>query len=179
MRRTFVVILIIISSLKLSLSQCREYIKTIAPASLAPYVIDGNFFAPIVYEGDEVVLHRTFLAGHRYKVVVLGMNFLQKYITIKDENGIILFQNFTKRRHRELNCSFADYQGDSIPCLGSTYFEFKPDHSFNGEIIVKIERKAKRKKDRLRGCLGIVVGFLPKNYGSQDSTDVETSSQEE
>ena len=175
MRRVIIVILVIISSFKFSLSQCRTYIKTIAPTFLAPYVIDGNFFAPIVYEGDKVTLHRTFLAGHRYKIVVLGMNLLQKYITIKDENGLILFQNFSKHKNRDLDCSFADYQGDSIPCLGSTYFEFKPDHSFNGEIIVKLERKARRKKNRLRGCLGVVIGFLPKNYASQDSSVIDST----
>ncbi len=162
-RLTFTIFISLIFSI-LSFSQCREYIKAIAPSQLQPYVIDGNFFAPIVYEGDKVTLHRTFLAGHRYKIMVMGMDIWQKYITIKEQNGLVLFQNYLPRHKKHLDCAFRDYMGNIIPCLGTNYFEFTPDHSMNVEITVKIERKAKRRKDRVRGCLGIVVGFLPSDY---------------
>ncbi len=168
--KKFVLLSIILSFNVFSLfAQCREYIKAIAPTQLQPYVLDGNFLAPVVYEGDEVTLKRTFLAGQKYKIMILGMDIWQKRITISEDNGMILFQNYLPHGKDELNCSFTDIDGNTIPCLGVNYFEFEPDHSMNVTIKVEIERKAKRKKDRLQGCLGIVVGFLPQNYNPQDS----------
>ncbi len=146
----------------LSYAQCKEYIKAIAPSMLEPYVSDGNFFAPTIYEGDEVTLKRTFIGGQRYKIMILGMDLWQKKVTIKDDDGFTLFQNFPPRRHKELNCSFTDWEGNEIPCLGQTYFEFIPDHTMTLLIKVKVQQIAKRKKDRVKGCLGIVVGYLPQ-----------------
>ncbi len=169
MRKIFVItILLLINTF--TFAQCREYIKAIAPSQLEPYVLDGNFFAPVVYEGDKVTLKRTFLAGQRYKIMILGFDLLQKHITIKDESGLVVFQNYLPKRQKVLNCAFMDFEGNMIPCLGSNYFEFKPDVTTNLEITVTIERKAKRKKDRIRGCLGIVVGYLPKDYNIADTS---------
>ncbi len=159
-----IAILLIINTL--SFSQCKEYIKAIAPSMLEPYVSDGNFFAPTIYEGDEVTLKRTVIGGQKYKIMVLGMDLWQKYITIKDDDGYTLFQNFPPRRHKELNCTFTDWEGNSIPCLGQTYFEFSPDHTMTLIIHVKVKQIAKRKKDRVKGCLGIVIGYLPQNINN-------------
>lgn len=142
-----------------SKSQCKEYIKSIAPDALSPYVLDGNFFAPVIYEGEEIELTRTFLAGQKYKISVVGMDFFEKEITIKDQDGFIIFKNY-KIGRKDKDEHFTDYEGYKVSCLGSTYWEFELEQSQNLTIIVKLEKKAKKKKDRLRGCLGIVIGFL-------------------
>ncbi|GEM_PF-1974230 len=162
MKRFFPILLAIFLSINL-FGQCREYIKAMAPTLLQPYVSDGNFFAPVVYEGDKVQLTRTFIGGQKYKILIMGMDLWQKYITIKDDDGFTLFQNFPPRR-KKLNCEFTDYQGNKIPCIGQNYFEFQPDHTVTLTITVKIQQIAKRKKNRVKGCLGIVVGYLPKDY---------------
>jgi len=145
----------------LSFSQCKEYIKSIAPSLLNPYVSDGNFFAPTIYEGDEVILKRTFIGGQQYKIMAIGMDIWQKHITIKDDDGFTIFQNFPSKKNKKFNCSFTDWQGNVIPCIGQTYFEFKPEHTITLIIQVKVQQIAKRKKDRVKGCLGIVIGYLP------------------
>ncbi len=157
----FIFISLIINTF--SYGQCKEYIKAIAPSMLEPYVSDGNFFAPTIYEGDEVTLKRTFIGGQRYKIMILGMDLWQKYITIKDDDGFTLFQNYLPKKHKELNCSFTDWEGNDIPCLGQTYYEFTPEHTITLVINVKVQQLAKRKKDRVKGCLGIVIGYLPQN----------------
>jgi len=43
--------------------------------------------------------------------------------------------------------------------LGALEWEFELESSQNYTIIVKLEKKSRKKKNRLRGCLGIVVGF--------------------
>ena len=150
-------------------SQCKEYIKTIAADELAPYVVDGNFFSPVIYEGESITLTRTFLAKQKYKIAVVGMNFFTKKITIKDQDGFILFMNYTKNRSnfnrffsgddKSEPQFFYNHNGDKIYCEGSNYWEFELDQSQNLTIIVSLEQRAKKKKDRLRGCLGIIIGF--------------------
>ncbi|MBN2891978.1 MAG: hypothetical protein JXL97_08935 [Bacteroidales bacterium] len=139
-------------------AQCKEYIKSIAADVLDPYVLDGNFFAPVIYEGEEISLTRTFLAGQKYKIAVVGMDFFEKEITIKDQDGFIVFKNYRIKR-KESDQYFTDYEGYQVDCMSSTYWEFQLEQSQNLTITVKLDQKAKRKKDRLRGCLGIVVGF--------------------
>ncbi len=140
-------------------AQCKEYIKSVAKSSLSPYTLDGNFFSPIVFEGDKVELTRTFMAGQKYKISVVGMDFLEKKITITDQDGFIVFKNYQIKRKEEEQY-FTDYEGSLIYCLGSTYWEFELEQSQNLTITVEIEQKAKKKSQRLRGCLGIVVGFF-------------------
>ena len=140
-------------------AQCKEYIKSIAPEAVEPYVMDGNFFSPVVYEGEEIVLTRTFLAGQKYKVAVLGMDLFEKQITVKDADGFIVFKNYKIRKSEKAEY-YTDYEGYKMPCLGSHFWEFELEESQNLTIIVQLERKARRRKDRLRGCLGIVIGFL-------------------
>lgn len=139
-------------------SQCMEYMKSIASESLFPYVVDGNFYAPVVYEGDEIEMTRTFLEGHRYKIAVVGMNFFQKKITISNQNGNVVFSNFNFGK--SVKRTFNDYDGYEVECAGSNYWEFEPSESMNLVIHVEIEKKAKRKKSRLQGCIGVIVGYL-------------------
>lgn len=139
-------------------AQCKEYIKSIADDALDPYVLDGNFFAPVIYEGDEITLTRTFMAGQDYKIAVIGMDFFAKEITIKDQDGFIIFKNYQIRK-KEKAQFFIDNAGQKINCIGSNYWEFELEQSQNLIITVKLERKSKKKKDRLRGCLGIIIGF--------------------
>ena len=150
-------------------SQCREYIESIAGGELAPYVVDGNFFSPVIYEGESITLTRTFLAHQKYKIAVIGMNFFSKEITIKDQDGFVIFTNFQQKKSgfnrlfgdndNNGNSFFYNHNGDKIACFGSNYWEFELDQSQNLTIIVSLEQRAKKKKDRMRGCLGIIIGF--------------------
>jgi len=139
-------------------SQCKQYIESIAESSLSPYISDGNFYTPVVTEGDYIKFTRTFLGGKHYKIVILGMDFLEKEITIKDQDGIVIFANYPSRKTGE-GLYYTDYKGNKVSCLGSNEFEFVLNNTQNLLIEVAIEKKAKRKKYRLKGCLGIVVGF--------------------
>ncbi len=158
------------SSLK---AQCREYIKVIAPSAIAPYTLDGNFFAPVVLEGETVNLKRTFLAGQRYKIMILGMDIWNKKVTITDQDGFVLFRNYVPKKGNTTQCYYTDYEGNEIPCIGSLSWEFTPKQSMNLTITVEIEQKAKRKKDRVQGCLGIVVGFMPADKTKKEETEEE------
>jgi len=142
----------------LSNAQCKGYIKSVAPNALTPYVMDANFWAPVIYEGDKIELTRTFLAHQKYKISVIGMEFFTKKITIKDEDGFILFKNFPSKR-TERTRFFTDIDENQIPCFDSNYWEFELNRSQNLTIIIELERRAKKKKNRLKGCLGVVVGF--------------------
>ncbi len=156
--KIFISLIIYLFASLISSAQCKEYIKSIAPEALSPYVMDGNFFAPVVFEGDKVTLTRTFLAHKRYKIAVIGMDFIAKNIIIKDEDGFVIFKNFKSRKH-EKDHFYYDYEGNKINCEGSNVWEFELERSQNLTIIVQLERKAKKKKNRLRGCLGVVIGF--------------------
>ncbi len=147
-------------------SQCKSYIATIAPEQIKPYVIDGTFYAPVVYEGDKIVYTRAFLKGNRYIIKLVGFDILEKKIKILDEDGFLLFTNYRLNKKVE-DKYFIDYQGNKVMWMGTNYFEFTPERSQNIKIVVKLERKAKRKKYRIQGCLGIVVGYLPKTNDMQ------------
>jgi hypothetical protein len=168
-KRISLIVSFVLSFYFIDLAQCRPFIKAIAPEQLKPYILDGNFVAPVVYEGDKVYLTRTFLAGQHYKIMILGMDIWQKKITIKTQDGLVLFRNYNTYFHKD-NCFFTDYQGNKIPCLGSNYFEFVPKYTTKITISVKIERKAKSRRNRVRGCLGIVVGFLPSTRIHSDTS---------
>jgi len=139
-------------------AQCKDYMRSVAASSLDPYILDANFWAPVVYEGEKIELNRTFLARQKYKIAVIGMEFFTKEITVLDEDGFILFQNFSSKRNDNTQY-FTSINGDRIACFDSNYWEFELDRSQNLTIIVKLERKARKKRDRLQGCLGILVGF--------------------
>jgi len=139
-------------------AQCREYIQAVAAYQLEPYTMDGNFLSPEIYEGEKVELSRTFLKGQKYKIMVIGMDLFEKKITITDSDGFIIFKNYTLKNNEETQY-FTDFEGNNIISLGSNYFEFAPQTSQNLTIKVELEQKAKRKKKRLKGCMGIVVGF--------------------
>ncbi len=156
-KRILFTILLFFTSISLY-SQCKEYIKAIAPGILSPYLLDGNFNAPVVYEGDKIELKRTFLGGKKYKIAIIGMNLFEKKITVKDEDGFIIFKNY-KIRNREKPQYYTNLKGEQVPCMGSNEWEFELNQSENLTIIVKLERKSKKRRNRLRGCLGIVVGF--------------------
>lgn len=158
MRKRILFIILFFSISISSYSQCKEYIKAIAPGTLTPYILDGNFNAPVVYEGEKVKLTRTFLGGTKYKIAVLGMELFDKQITVKDQDGFILFKNYIIKKNEKPQY-YTNIKGEKIPCLGSTVWEFELEKSQNLTITVVLERKSKRKKNRLRGCLGIVVGF--------------------
>lgn len=158
MRKIILFIILIFSISISSYSQCREYIKAIAPGILSPYILDGNFNAPVVYEGEKVDLSRTFLGGTKYKIAVLGMELFDKKITVTDEDGFILFKNYIIKNDEEAQY-YTNIEGNKIPCLGSTEWEFELKKSQNLTISIVLEQKSKKKKNRLRGCLGIVVGF--------------------
>ena len=144
-----------------SFGQCKEYIRTVAPEEIKPYIIDPNFFAPIMQEGERIDFQRTFLKGNRYIIKVIGVPFLAKTIIIRDENGNVIFANQNLKKFNVEDKYFTDYEGNQIPWQGSNYFEFDCDSSQNLTITVILEKKSKKKKDRLRGCLGVVIGFLP------------------
>jgi len=139
-------------------AQCREYIQAVAAYQLEPYTMDGNFLSPEIFEGEKVELTRTFLKGHKYKIMVIGMDLFAKKITITDSDGFIVFKNYTLKSSEEPQY-FTDFDGNRIMSLGSNSFEFTPESSQNLTIKVELEQKAKRKKKRLKGCMGIVVGF--------------------
>ena len=164
MKKNIIRILIIFLLLSIFQSvnaQCKQFIQSFAPMQLNPYVIDGNFLSPVVYEGEEISLTRTFLAGQKYKILILGMDLLDKQITITDNDGFIIFHNYPIKKN-EQPAFFTNNSQEKIINFGSNYYEFEPEQSQNLKITVKIERKARWKKKRMQGCLGIVVGFLPK-----------------
>jgi len=45
--------------------------------------------------------------------------------------------------------------------LESNYYEFIATKTENLKITIRIEKKAKRRKNRLKGCLGIIIGYMP------------------
>lgn len=138
-------------------AQCQEYIEAVAEWELEPYVLDGNFQARIIYEGDSIEVTRTFLAGNKYKISVIGMDMFTKTITITDSDGFIVFKNYPIG-DEDLG-TFTSQTGDEISCFGVNYWEFEPETSQNLKITVEIEKIAKKDKLRIQGCLGVVVGF--------------------
>lgn len=159
MNKRIVFSFIVFISISLTINaQCKDYIKTIASDALTPYLMDANFWAPVVFEGEKIELNRTFLARQKYKISVVGMEFFSKNITVLDEDGFVIFKNYPSKK-KEKSPIFLDIDGNQVPWFGTNYWEFELDRSQNLTIIVELERKAKKKKDRLRGCLGIVVGF--------------------
>ncbi len=161
MKRKYKIIISIFIAMAIiqsSNAQCREYIKAMAGMQLNPYVLDGNFLSPEIYEGEQVELTRTFLQGQKYKIMLIGMDMFERKITITDSDGFIIFKNYPSKNSEEARY-FEDINGDQIMNFGSTYFEFTAEESQNLTIKVEIEQIAKKKKHRLKGCLGIVVGF--------------------
>ncbi len=144
-----------------SFAQCKEYIRSIAAESIKPYMLDMNFFAPVVTEGDKIVYTRAFIKGNRYIIKVIGLEFLEKKIKITDQDGILLFANYNIRWKKIKNKYFTDYQGNKIMWLESNYYEFIATKTENLKITIRIEKKAKRRKNRLKGCLGIIIGYMP------------------
>ncbi len=140
-------------------AQCREYIKAVAGYQLESYTMDGNFLSPEIYEGGKVELTRTFMKGQKYKIMVIGMDLFEKKITITDSDGFIIFKNYASKESEEPKY-FSDINGDRIINFGSNHFEFAPETSQNLTIKIELERKARWKRKRLKGCMGIVVGFI-------------------
>jgi hypothetical protein len=136
-------------------AQCHEYIETIAESELEPYILDGNFIAPIVTEGETVTLTRTFLAGQSYKIDVCGMDMFFKEITITEEKNVV-FKNFGKDSEDKM---FTTSEGTTLPVYGLNFYEFTPDHTMNLKIKVKITPFEGGGGLKLEGCLGILVGF--------------------
>lgn len=162
MFKKIILTLLLFATLSVAISaQCRNYIKAVAPGALDPYIMDGNFFAPVLYEGDSYELSRTFLSKQKYKISVIGMDLFEKKITIKDEDGFIVFKNYLIKK-KENPTYFVDIEGNNIDCIGSSYWEFELERSQNLTVTVELERKAKKKKHRLKGCLGVVIGFENK-----------------
>ncbi len=156
MRKTiFCAIVALILQTASAFGQCHEYIEAIAESELDPYILDGNFLAPVVTEGETVKLNRTFLEGQSYKLVVCGMDMFFKEITVTEAKKVI-FKNFGKEA-RDKMVTTAD--GDMFPLEGITFFEFTPDHTMNLEIKVKIVPFDGGGSGKLEGCLGILVGF--------------------
>jgi len=161
MKKSIIFLSIIIISIFYSVtakSQCQEYIEAIAEYELEPYKLDGNFLSPIIYEGDTVSLTRTFLAGNKYKISVVGMDMFVKYVTITDADGFIVFKNYPIGE--EVSTNFTSQSGEEIADFGSNFWEFTPTESQNLKILVEIEQIATKQKLRIQGCLGIIVGFL-------------------
>jgi len=141
-------------------AQCREYIEAISESELEPYILDGNFLSPVVSEGDEVTLMRTFLAGQSYKVAVCGMDMFLKQITITESTGNVVFKNFGKDGEEPEMITNSD--GELVPVTGVNYFEFTPDRSMNLKIKVKIVPMGEDMGFKLEGCLGVLVGLKNK-----------------
>jgi hypothetical protein len=147
-------------------AQCREYIEAISESELEPYVLDGNFESPIVSEGDVVDFYRTFMSGISYKIDICGMDMFFKEITIaeveqKDGGGKkidkqVLFKNFGKGTEEQI---ITTSDGTALPLNGLNFFEFKPDHTMELHIKVKIVPFDGGSSRKLEGCLGILVGF--------------------
>jgi hypothetical protein len=138
-------------------SQCQEYIEAVAEWELDPYILDGNFQARIIYEGDSIQVSRTFLAGNKYKISIIGMDMFAKNITITDDDGFIVFKNYLIGD--EDPEYFLTSTGESVSNIGINFWEFEPEYSQNLKITVEVEKIAKKQKLRLQGCLGVVVGF--------------------
>jgi len=138
-------------------SQCQEYIEAVAEYELEPYILDGNFQARIIYEGDSIQVYRTFLAGNSYKISVIGMDMFTKFITITDADGFIVFKNY--QINDEEPVYFESKTGETVSGFGINYWEFVPETSQNLKITVQIEKIAKKDKLRIQGCVGVVVGF--------------------
>lgn len=161
MKRNLIFIPILFLSLfysQSSFSQCQEYIEAVAEWELEPYLLDGNFQARIVYEGDSIQVTRTFLAGNKYKISVIGMDMFMKNITITDADGFIVYKNYLIGKEEPEY--FESNSGEMIMNVGTNYWEFEPETSQNLKITVEVEQVAKKKKLRIQGCLGVVVGFL-------------------
>ncbi len=154
-RLIFCAIVSLALQVSIASAQCREYIETIAEMELEPYILDGNFHSPIVSEGDEVKLNRTFLAGQSYKIAVCGMDMFFKEITISEDKKV-LFKNFGKDTQDKL---VTTSDGNMLPLNGITFYEFTPDHTMNLKIKVKIVPFDGGGSMKLEGCLGILVGF--------------------
>lgn len=140
-----------------SSAQCREYIEAISESELDPYVLDGNFLSPVVSEGEEVTLVRTFLAGQSYKITVCGMDMFQKEITITDNSGNVIFKNYGFDEEDPPFITNSD--GEMVPLTGITYYEFTPEKSMNLKVKVKIVPMGEDMGFKLEGCLGVLVGF--------------------
>lgn len=148
-------IVLLLMQVSTAFGQCREYIETIAEQELEPYILDGNFHAPVVTEGETVTLNRTFLAGQSYKVAVCGMDMFFKEITISEDKKVI-FKNFGKEARDKI---VTTSDGMSLPLEGLNFFEFTPDHTMNLKIKVKIVPFDGGGSMKLEGCLGVLVGF--------------------
>ena len=88
------------------------------------------------------------------------MDLLGKQVTITDDDGFIVFHNYPIKKE-EQPTFFTNNNGEQVINFGSNYYEFEPEQSQNLKITVTIEKKSFWKKNRMKGCLGIIVGFLP------------------
>ncbi len=127
-------------------SQCKEYMEAISGMKLHPYTLDGDFIAPILTEGDSIVVHRTFSSGKTYKMAIVGLELFRIKVKITDSNKNLLFKNF-------------DNPEDQIENEGVRTWEFAPDQSQNLIITVTVPIMAGKIQNRMKGCVGVLVGF--------------------
>ncbi len=158
-KKIFILLLLPIIFPVLAEAQCREYIEAIAPDKITPYVLDANFYSAVVYEGDKISFSKSFIQGQKYKIEVVGMDIFEKKITIYDEDEFIVFKNYQIKKKEDPQV-YTDHNGNKVDCIGSNSWEFEVEESKNYKIEVQIEKKAKKKKQRLRGCMGVLIGFM-------------------
>ena len=139
----FIISLFLISPAQ---SQCKDYIEAISGMKLAPYVLDGDFVAPVLSEGDSIEVYRTFNSGQTYKVAIVGLDLFALEFKIMDDNKNILFKNY-------------ENNDDNIMFDGVRSFEFTLQQSQNLVILVKVPIYSEDPAYRMQGCVGVLVGF--------------------
>ncbi len=159
MKRIFLIGLFLISIFSInSYAQCREYIESLREAELEPYTCDANFTAVTISEGDSIQVNRTFNKGQSYKIKVSGMDLFMVEIKIIDNNKNVLFKNYGEDNPVKTNAKEGE-EDDELASLGNRAWEFTPDQTVNLIITVRVPVLTKDKKNRVEGCLGVLVGF--------------------
>jgi hypothetical protein len=136
-----IVLLAILLTPFLGMSQCKNFAKKTCKTQLLPYVHDGVFNATVLSEGETAELYKTFYSGQQYRISICSA----------DELPPIQFQIMDGDRHLLYDNKKDDY---------AKYYDFKLDASQQLIIAIQVQTKDELADKIMSGCVAVLVGFM-------------------
>ena len=124
----------------LSIAQCREFTEEKAIPLLGDYILSGRYHSLKLTEGEEILIFKTVNRGLKYRFIIIGAEELPKNIEMKitDWNDVLIYNN-------------KDDKYNNV-------FDFENKKTQRIKIYIYVP-KPKDNSDRIKGCVGLVIGF--------------------
>ena len=136
-----IVILVVLLTPFLGMSQCKNFAKKTCKLELLPYVHDGIYNATILSEGETAELYKTFYSGQQYRIAICAA----------DELPPVQFQIMDGDRH-----VIYDNKKDDF----AKHYDFKLQSSQQLIISIQVQTKDELANKIMSGCVAVMVGFM-------------------